>query len=614
MVDLVASVPSSAISTYGASQLLKFASVRQRGEHPRDDERGVEKVAYFGDASGDGTLSGTDASLISRNVVHLDNGFSAYPLTDPLIIADVTGDGTLSGLDASYVAQKVVHYSVPQIPDVPSHGSLTQATVDPTVSVALGTIGIPGTTANVPVSITDDASGLASADLTFDYDTSRLSLTNAEVTLNSELQNTDGWAMSKNVVGNTVYISAYSLGSPLPSGTGPQQLLNMAFQVLPNAPAGTAAVTIDTSGTPPNSRLNEGNLVLTPVNGSVVIGPPEVANVEVGSTSWSASYVSGLQTAGLGDGNGYAVPTGAAQMNTLPWANLNQIQVTFNEPVNVQESNLSVTGVNVPSYAFSGFSYNPATFTATWKLTSPIGTDKVTITLNSVTNANGDALDGEWTNGVSQFPSGNGGSGGNGSSNGSFVFNFNVLPGDLNQDGIVNGQDIAKVASHWLQSNLFLADGEGIGIINGQDIAPIASHWLQTSPAGGGSGTSSNLLVDSGAGGIADATAVAPSIGSSGIAASLPPSTSSGFSATATNAVGALSVGLVPPTGTSFSGPQGVDHTASFVGNSRIAAVIDSVMSQQSLNSDHGASLKPFRPYHGLPASRPSVPRFCREP
>ena len=56
--------------------------------------------------------------------------------------------------------------------------------------------------------------------------------------------------------------------------------------------------------------------------------------------------------------------------------------------------------------------------------------------------------------------------------------------GDANHDGIVNGQDISVVASHWLQRTS-TGDVNFDGIVNGQDIAVIASHWLNT--AGGGS-------------------------------------------------------------------------------------------------------------------------------
>jgi hypothetical protein len=58
---------------------------------------------------------------------------------------------------------------------------------------------------------------------------------------------------------------------------------------------------------------------------------------------------------------------------------------------------------------------------------------------------------------------------------------------DVNQDGIVNGQDLAVVASDWLQIGIAPpGDANLDGIVNGQDIALIASNWLRT--VGGGTG------------------------------------------------------------------------------------------------------------------------------
>ena len=66
-------------------------------------------------------------------------------------------------------------------------------------------------------------------------------------------------------------------------------------------------------------------------------------------------------------------------------------------------------------------------------------------------------------------------------SNGTFTI-APELPGDVNFDHIVNGQDISLVASHWLQTEPLGENGDANedGIVNGQDIAMIASHWLQT--------------------------------------------------------------------------------------------------------------------------------------
>jgi len=62
-----------------------------------------------------------------------------------------------------------------------------------------------------------------------------------------------------------------------------------------------------------------------------------------------------------------------------------------------------------------------------------------------------------------------------------------ALPGDVNSDNIVNGQDIALVASNWLETpnmhhDPLAGDANFDDIVNGQDIALIASNWLLAFP------------------------------------------------------------------------------------------------------------------------------------
>ncbi|MES1213387.1 MAG: dockerin type I domain-containing protein [Singulisphaera sp.] len=65
---------------------------------------------------------------------------------------------------------------------------------------------------------------------------------------------------------------------------------------------------------------------------------------------------------------------------------------------------------------------------------------------------------------------------------------YSYVQGDVNFDGIVNGQDIALVASQWLATNpipnwgVIAADANMDDIVNGQDIAAISSSWLQSAP------------------------------------------------------------------------------------------------------------------------------------
>jgi autotransporter-associated beta strand protein len=64
-----------------------------------------------------------------------------------------------------------------------------------------------------------------------------------------------------------------------------------------------------------------------------------------------------------------------------------------------------------------------------------------------------------------------------------------AVDGDVNLDGIVNGQDIAMASSNWLSQDVH-GDANGDGIVNGQDIALISANWLQFY---GGAGAASTV-------------------------------------------------------------------------------------------------------------------------
>ena len=168
---------------------------------------------------------------------------------------------------------------------------------------------------------------------------------------------------------------------------------------------------------------------------ATVVPAPQVTQVMVAGTSWSAAVQTYLSSNSLGDG-GYAIPTGSSQLRDLPWTNLNEILVQFSQPVNVTSSDLTLNGVNVPSYAISGFSYNSATNTATWTTAQNLKDDKINVGVSGAVTAQetGLPLNGAWTNGASQFPSGNG-------TASSFNFQINVLAGDINGDGVVSNAD-----------------------------------------------------------------------------------------------------------------------------------------------------------------------------
>ena len=79
--------------------------------------------------------------------------------------------------------------------------------------------------------------------------------------------------------------------------------------------------------------------------------------------------------------------------------NITAIQIVFTGNVIVTQSDLTLSGINIPIYAISDFSYNSTTKTATWTLSAAIKADRLTLTLNGLSpsgvhDANGNYLAG----------------------------------------------------------------------------------------------------------------------------------------------------------------------------------------------------------------------------
>ena len=150
---------------------------------------------------------------------------------------------------------------------------------------------------------------------------------------------------------------------------------------------------------------------------------PQVTNVAVSGTGWTIAP--------------YNVPVGSiAQFDTLPWGNIDQVSVVFSEDVNVALNDFAVIDRNGVGYFAAGVVYDPATFTATWTLANPLSLQTMTLAVaDTVTDIANNRLDGEWTDTVSVYPSGDGAAGG------AFLFGVNVLPGDADQSGAVDAGD-----------------------------------------------------------------------------------------------------------------------------------------------------------------------------
>jgi hypothetical protein len=180
--------------------------------------------------------------------------------------------------------------------------------------------------------------------------------------------------------------------------------------------------------------------------------PPRVTQVFVNGEAWTDAFRTYLASEGLGDAeHGFAVPGGVDQLEALPWMNVNEISIRFDQPVTVDRDDLTVSGVNVATYPNHDFSYDPDTFTATWTVNRPLADysalnrqaeDRVRLDLDGdgpegVRMAGRDRLllDGDWADGTDAYPSGNGRAGGD------FRFLLNVVPGDINRNGNTTAQD-----------------------------------------------------------------------------------------------------------------------------------------------------------------------------
>ncbi|MCH7685496.1 MAG: hypothetical protein IH899_02235, partial [Planctomycetes bacterium] len=135
---LTAEVPFAA--EYGDAQLLRFQSTAlNQGAIGVRASESLHTAVYFGDATGNGSYSALDASLISRTAVGLDTGFDAFDRIDPVLIGDVTGNGSLSALDASFVSRKAVGLPQPEIPDLPPAPPLTSPNLESQSPLAIDT-------------------------------------------------------------------------------------------------------------------------------------------------------------------------------------------------------------------------------------------------------------------------------------------------------------------------------------------------------------------------------------------------------------------------------------------------------------------------------------------
>jgi hypothetical protein len=176
---------------------------------------------------------------------------------------------------------------------------------------------------------------------------------------------------------------------------------------------------------------------------------PTVTGVYLAASSWDSSYFQYLDSNGLGNatvnGLGFAVFGGSYQLQTLPWLGLNTLNVLFSANVSVAEGSLTLIGSSdsdlPPLPAVSGFSYNSATYVATWTFASPLkyNRDLVSLAADSILGNTGLQLDGDSS----------------GSPGGDFNVKFYVLPGDT-----ANQQTVTLAEAKQIVPSINLSTGD----------------------------------------------------------------------------------------------------------------------------------------------------------
>ena len=276
-VDLQANVPTSA--TYRAKQVLDIANIALSNNTPAIDDDAVHVNAYFGDATGNGTYSGQDASFAAQLAVGLGNGVQAFKMVDPVIIADVSGNGSFSATDTTRILQVSVAIAVPEIPRLPTPApSLVIGGPDPKLSIPQNLAATTGDQLTIPVhidSIVDHTGGgLESGELVIYFDATVFDL--QRVSLGSLLTASPGWTFASRIdaLAGRVFISFSGL-TPL-EGYFQGELVRLHAQVKPDAAPGPTAINLAATArdVAVTTQLNEGWLTLIPA-------PTDAANDDI---------------------------------------------------------------------------------------------------------------------------------------------------------------------------------------------------------------------------------------------------------------------------------------------------------------------------------------------
>jgi len=201
-----------------------------------------------------------------------------------------------------------------------------------------------------------------------------------------------------------------ALIDPTVTYTSPNSTGTLTFTPAANS-FGTATITVTVTD---NGGTLNGGVDTTSVQFTVTVNQV-TANVSAVSADWGTKGTIALQTAADGL---RLLPVG--RDTDLPWYGINELQITLSQPESLSPSDVSVTGITVANYGPVTISGSGTSYTITFAQ-AIVTADRVTVTIGNAGIA-------------------------------TFTRRLDVLPGDANDDGVVNAQDLVVVRNDFTAS------------------------------------------------------------------------------------------------------------------------------------------------------------------
>jgi hypothetical protein len=452
-VDSGLTVTSSDADITGASEVITNF---QTGDALNfTNQNGISGVYSAGTLTLSGSATPAQYTAALQSVT-----FSTSSVNTATRTVDVTGDDSAASPTAGNTGVDTVHVAI-AAPVVTANQTSKADTAGQTVTV-------------------DSAVTVSS----FDTD-----VTGAVVTISGNFQSGDTLHFTPQ---NGISIVSNSGGALTLTGTTTPANYQTALQSITYSSTSTSTLA-RTVGFVVQDSNDTGNVASNTATTQInVSAPVTITGLYISGSAWTSTYKTYLSAHSLGSSTmGYAMKTGGTattgQLATLPWATLNTIDIQFSGPV---------TGITTGSLKLVGGTGTGAiaapTITAVSSLggnayqvslSGSLGNNKYVIAVAStgssfgpaVTDANGAGISGTFTTSSSSFPSGNGLAGS------TFDYFFNVLPGDKDQNGLVNAADVASVKSELnfrttTTGYNYLVDYNGAGVINANDVNIDTSH------------------------------------------------------------------------------------------------------------------------------------------